>query len=83
MTKKNIVRRFIKDTRGANMVEYMMLVGLVALLSIAAFRAFGKSVQGKISEQGASVTNDIKLAARLSCPGALPSAGLLRQRGSA
>jgi Flp pilus assembly pilin Flp len=44
-----------RDTRGANMVEYILLVGVVALISIAAFTKFGGKVQEKIREQGISV----------------------------
>jgi len=43
------------DTRGANIVEYIILVGVVALIAIAGFKIFGTSVEAKITEQGASV----------------------------
>ena len=49
------IRRFIQDKRGANMVEYILLVGVVALISIAAFKMFGSKVQDKIKEQGGTV----------------------------
>jgi pilus assembly protein Flp/PilA len=49
------VRSFIKDTRGANMVEYIILVGVVAILAIAAFKAFGGKVSDKITKQGTTV----------------------------
>jgi len=55
MKINNTFRRFLKDTRGANMVEYIILVGVVALISIAAFKAFGSQVQGKIKKQGDQV----------------------------
>jgi len=55
MVKSNFFSRFIKDTRGANMVEYILLVGVVALISIAAFKAFGGKVQDKIKAQGDTV----------------------------
>ena len=48
-------RKFIKDTRGANMVEYIILVGVIALIAIAGFKMFGSKVQGKIEEQAGSV----------------------------
>jgi pilus assembly protein Flp/PilA len=57
MKKQNLLKRFLKDTRGANMVEYILLVGVVALISIAAFKAFGSKVQSKITEQGSTVGN--------------------------
>lgn len=46
---------FAKDTRGANMVEYIILVGVVALLAMAGFRAFGTSVSTEIQGQGTAV----------------------------
>ena len=55
MAIRNFIRRFIKDTRGANMVEYILLVGVVALISVAAFKAFGGSVQKRIADEGSAV----------------------------
>lgn len=51
----NKLRSLVRDRRGANMVEYILLVGVVALISIAAFKAFGSKVQDKIKEQGDTV----------------------------
>ncbi len=34
----------IRDTRGANLVEYIILVGVIALVAIAGFKAFGTRV---------------------------------------
>jgi Flp pilus assembly pilin Flp len=47
--------KLIKDRRGAGMTEYIILVGVIALLSIAAFRFFGKSVSEKIQKQSDTV----------------------------
>lgn len=55
MQMRSLLRRILRDTRGANMVEYILLVGVVALISIAAFKMFGGKVQDKIKEQGNSV----------------------------
>jgi Flp pilus assembly pilin Flp len=46
----------LKDTRGANLVEYIILVGVVALIAVAGFRVFGSSVKDKISSQAGQVT---------------------------
>lgn len=51
------INRFIQDKRGANMVEYIILVGIVALLAIVAFRTFNSSVKAKVEEQATGVTN--------------------------
>ncbi len=50
------LKHLAADERGA-LVEYIIVVGLVALLAIAAFTAFGDSVTGKIKEQAKSVTS--------------------------
>ena len=57
MKKLSLMRtqRFLKDTRGANLVEYIILVGVIALIAIAGFKMFGTKVQDKIQEQGGSV----------------------------
>jgi Flp pilus assembly pilin Flp len=49
------IQRFIKDQRGANMVEYIILVGIVAILAIAAFRYFNTSVREKVNQQADTV----------------------------
>jgi pilus assembly protein Flp/PilA len=49
------MRSLKNDTTGANLVEYIILVGVVALLSIAAFKVFGSKVQSKVQEQGSKV----------------------------
>lgn len=52
---RNVSRSLVTDTRGANMVEYILLVGVVALLCITAFTQFGGSIQTKIAKQGGAV----------------------------
>ncbi len=46
---------FVKDTRGANMVEYIILVGVVALLAFTGFKAFGGSLSKEVTNQGKGV----------------------------
>jgi len=46
----------IRDNRGAGMTEYIILVGVIALLAIAAFKIFGGKVSEKISLQSDSVS---------------------------
>lgn len=41
--------------RGANMVEYIILVGVVALMALAGFKIFGGQVRAKIDSQATSV----------------------------
>ena len=54
MNKRKMIELF-RDTRGANMVEYIILVGIVALLGIFGFRQFAGSVSAEIKNQGTTV----------------------------
>ena len=53
------MKKFFQDQRGANLVEYIILVGVVALMSIFAFRKFGFKVQGKVDSHSGVVSSDI------------------------
>jgi len=53
----NRFRAFVRDRRGANMVEYIILVGIVALMAIAAFKMFNKSVVARVKAQSGTVAN--------------------------
>jgi pilus assembly protein Flp/PilA len=57
MKKLSLMRakKFHEDTRGANLVEYIILVGVIALIAIAGFKIFGQKVQAKVQEQSDSV----------------------------
>jgi Flp pilus assembly pilin Flp len=48
--------KLYKSTRGAGFVEYIILVGLVALGCIFAYRGFGTAVTGKVNEQATGVS---------------------------
>lgn len=52
---KSLFRKLAQDTRGAGFVEYIILVGVIALLCVAAFRQFGTDVGDKIKTQGGEV----------------------------
>jgi Flp pilus assembly pilin Flp len=58
MKPLSLLRQLKRDTRGANMVEYIILVGVVALLAIVAFRFFNTSIREKVNNQ-AKVVNGI------------------------
>jgi pilus assembly protein Flp/PilA len=51
----NKLNHIVRDERGATLLEYIILVGVIALLAIGAFRAFGTSVSDKITEQTTTV----------------------------
>ena len=49
-------RNLVKDTRGANLVEYIILVGVIALIALAGFKFFGQTVSNKINTQAGQVS---------------------------
>jgi Flp pilus assembly pilin Flp len=55
MNKRKMIQLF-RDTRGANMVEYIILVGIVALLGIFGFKQFSGAVSTEIQNQGTTVS---------------------------
>jgi Flp pilus assembly pilin Flp len=57
----------LADTRGANLVEYMVLVGLIAILTLAGWRAFGSRIDAKAEAQARCIET-------FSCPGGTPGA---------
>lgn len=57
----------LRDTRGAQLAEYVLVVGLIGIVAIAGFRAFGTSLLGKSEAQA-------KCVETLSCgPGQAPA----------
>jgi len=49
------IKKLARDQRGASLIEYVLLIGVVALLAIAGFKIFGTSVKGKITQQAQAV----------------------------
>lgn len=45
------LREIVRDTRGASYVEYFVLAGVIALLSIQAFTGFAGKVDTTMNEQ--------------------------------
>ncbi len=50
------IQKLVRDTEGAGFVEYIILIGLIALACIAAYTTFGTDVQQKVQQQGTAVT---------------------------
>lgn len=50
-----MLTRLFRDRRGANLVEYIILVGVVALIALAGFKVFGAKVRQKIDKQADQV----------------------------
>jgi pilus assembly protein Flp/PilA len=55
LVKLGRFNKLVRDQRGAGMVEYIILVGVVALLAIAAFKYFNTSVKTKVNQQADTV----------------------------
>jgi len=54
-SKKLGLKKLLRDQKGAGMTEYIILVGVIAMLAIVAFRFFGSSVSTKIDQQAGTV----------------------------
>ena len=52
---QQFAKKLAKDTRGANMVEYIIMVGLIAIIAMVGFRFFGTAINQKIQQQGNTV----------------------------
>jgi len=50
------INKLLHNSRGANLVEYIILVGVIALIALAGFKIFGKNVDQKIQDQAGKVS---------------------------
>lgn len=57
MNLRLVTRRLARDTRGANLVEYIMLVGLIAIICIGVFTRFGSAVNSNAGSQAEKIEN--------------------------
>lgn len=48
--------RLARDERGASFVEYVIVVGLVAIVCIVAFGKFGTAINDKVEDQTKAIT---------------------------
>jgi Flp pilus assembly pilin Flp len=55
VSKPRTLLGLIRDQKGAGMTEYIILVGVIAMLAIVAFKFFGQSVSTKIQQQSDTV----------------------------
>jgi Flp pilus assembly pilin Flp len=58
-TKRSSLRRFIRDERGAGLVEYILLAGLIAIAAIVAFRGFEGRVSSTVTKQGEKIESEL------------------------
>lgn len=57
--KDKQAHEILRDERGAGLVEYIILAGVVALLSIFAFTEFGDAVRNKVDDERGRVADGI------------------------
>ena len=53
---RNQIQNIIKDEEGANLVEYLLLLALIAIVVIAAAKTFGSTVSSKFQEKEGDVS---------------------------
>ena len=49
------LRRWLRDTRGATMAEYAMLIAVIALVVVLGARALGSSASGKLDNAATQI----------------------------
>jgi pilus assembly protein Flp/PilA len=49
--------RLARDQRGASAIEYIIVVGLIAIVAIAGFKKFGIAADKKIGEERGALEN--------------------------
>ena len=54
---QGLIKRLRRDEEGAALVEYGMLVGLIAVICVVAVTALGKDVSNAFSTIAAALTN--------------------------
>ncbi|HEX2701088.1 MAG TPA: Flp family type IVb pilin [Acidimicrobiales bacterium] len=52
---QTVVRKHIKDERGASLVEYALLLALIAVVCIGAITLIGKGANNKLSSVGSAI----------------------------
>jgi Flp pilus assembly pilin Flp len=55
INRAQALKKFIRNDKGATLMEYVMLAGLIAIVAFAGFKAFGSNLKAKISGQAAAV----------------------------
>ena len=45
------IKTLLGNRRGANLVEYVILIGVIAMVALAGFKSFGKSLNTKVKQQ--------------------------------
>lgn len=53
------IRSLVKNTRGASMVEYVIMVGVIAVVALGCFQLFGSTIKSKIKGQNDVVNTNV------------------------
>lgn len=56
---KSILRRLINDESGATMVEYGLMLGLIAVVALAAVVLVGTNAEALFTSNGSAVANSL------------------------
>ncbi|HYO63029.1 MAG TPA: hypothetical protein VER08_05165 [Pyrinomonadaceae bacterium] len=51
-----MIKRFLRDETGLELSEYAVAAALVAIAAVAAFKALGGAISGKIGELNTKLT---------------------------
>jgi pilus assembly protein Flp/PilA len=51
-----LLKRFVRQDQGQDLIEYALLAGLISIASIAAITELGTAIQGHFSSAGTAVT---------------------------
>lgn len=62
--RNSILARLIRDERGQGLTEYLILLLLVSVVSIAAVRSFGNTVKDKLQVIRSHIESDVTLEDR-------------------
>lgn len=52
-----LLKRFIREEEGQGLVEYALIIALIAIVAIAALKFAGSSVSGKLNEIGTAINS--------------------------
>lgn len=59
-----MLRNIVSDRRGATTTEYAILIGLLALVVLAAVKLFGSSLRTKVNEQTETIQTKVPGSAK-------------------
>lgn len=61
-------KKFLKDERGAEMTEYILIIALIAIAVIGAVRIFGDQIKAAFGRMSDKLGGGNRITARFACP---------------